>query len=171
MAAATDGDGVTTPKITVFRKYANRRLYDTSRSRCVTLADIAQRVRKGEKVKVIDAKSSDDVTRHILAQILCDLETGQTEMLDEQLLARLIALTDTPDKTHISDVLNRALDRLSPDLKNDVPLRMPIPHRPKSLGEIRAVTARIEALETRLRSLMDGADEAARRRPTAPRKD
>jgi len=69
MAASTDGDGVITPKITVFRKYANRRLYDTSRARCVTLADIARHVREGEMVKIVEAKNGSDVTRQILAQI------------------------------------------------------------------------------------------------------
>ncbi len=171
MAAATDGDGVTTPGITVFRKYANRRLYDTRRSCCVTLTDIAQLVRKGEKVKVVEAKSGNDVTRQILAQILCDLENGQTGLLDEALLARLIAFADAPDKPRVSEVLNRALERLEPTLKHAAPPRMPIPQRPRSLGGIRAVTARIEALESRLRGLMDGADEAVRRRPATPRKD
>jgi polyhydroxyalkanoate synthesis repressor PhaR len=171
MAAATDGDGATAPGITVFRKYANRRLYDTSRSCCVTLADIARLVRKGDKVKVIEAKSGHDVTRQILAQILCDLENGQTGLLDESLLARLIAFTDTADKSRVGEVLNRALDRLEPALNNEAPPRMPIPRRPRSIGEIRAVTARIEALETRLRSLMESTGEAARRRPATPEKD
>lgn len=165
MAAATDGDGVTTPGITVFRKYANRRLYDTSRSCCVTLTDIARLVRKGEKVKVVEAKSGNDVTRQILAQIFCDLEGNETGLLDESLLARLIAFADTPDTARVREGLNRALERLEPAVKNTAPPRMPIPRRPRSLGEIRAVTARIEALESRLRSLMDSTGEAVRRPP------
>lgn len=169
MAAATDRDGVATPDITIFRKYANRRLYDTNKSCCVTLADIARLVRKGEKVKVVEAKSGADVTRQILAQIFCDLEGGETGLLDESLLARLIALTDAPNTAHVREVLNRAFERLAPAAKNEAPPRMPIPRRPRSLGEIRAVTARIEALETRLRSLMDSTGETVRR-PTRPEK-
>jgi len=171
MAASTDGDGVTTPKITVFRKYANRRLYDTSRARCVTLADIARHVRKGEMVKIVEAKSGSDVTRQILAQILCDIETGPAGLLDETVLMRLIGLSGKPDTFRVNEILNRALDRLDPNTSGHLPTRMPLPPRARNLGEIRAVTARIEALQTRLQALVDSTDAGIRRATHTPKKD
>ena len=54
----------------VVRKYENRRLYDTSSSRYVNLPEIAQMVRDGAEVQVVDAKSGDDITRVILTQII-----------------------------------------------------------------------------------------------------
>jgi polyhydroxyalkanoate synthesis repressor PhaR len=74
--------------IAVIRKYANRRLYDTPRARCVTLADIAERVRKGQKVQVINARDGGDVTRHVLAQIFCDTEADDSGMLNEEVHTR-----------------------------------------------------------------------------------
>jgi polyhydroxyalkanoate synthesis repressor PhaR len=53
-----------------FKKYGNRRLYDTSVSAYVTQAEIAARVRAGEDERVLDAKSGDDLTPQTLAQII-----------------------------------------------------------------------------------------------------
>jgi polyhydroxyalkanoate synthesis repressor PhaR len=56
----------------IIKKYENRRLYDTSQSRYVNLEDIAQMVREGTEVQVIDAASGEDVTRLVLAQIIVE---------------------------------------------------------------------------------------------------
>jgi polyhydroxyalkanoate synthesis repressor PhaR len=47
----------------VIKKYANRRLYDTSHSRYINLEDIAALVRNGKEVQVVDAGTGDDITR------------------------------------------------------------------------------------------------------------
>lgn len=57
----------------VIKKYPNRRLYDTSTSTYVTLAEVKQLVMNGESVAVRDAKSGEDLTRSILLQIILDL--------------------------------------------------------------------------------------------------
>ena len=54
----------------VIKKYPNRRLYDTSTSTYVTLAEVKQLVMQGESVVVRDAKTSEDLTRSILLQII-----------------------------------------------------------------------------------------------------
>src|SRR5581483_3261350 len=56
----------------VIRKYENRRLYDTENSRYVNLDDIAQLVRDGVDVQVIDAASGEDLTRVVLTQIIVE---------------------------------------------------------------------------------------------------
>ncbi len=43
------------------KKYSNRRLYDTSDSRYITLEDLAEKVRQGEDVRVVDAKTGEDL--------------------------------------------------------------------------------------------------------------
>ncbi len=64
---------------TVIKKYANRRLYHTGTSSYVTLEDLAGLVRHGEEFVVVDAKSGEDITRSVLAQIIFEEEskTGQ----------------------------------------------------------------------------------------------
>jgi polyhydroxyalkanoate synthesis repressor PhaR len=56
----------------IIRKYENRRLYDTVNSRYVNLDDIAQMVRDGTEVQVIDAASGEDLTRLVLTQIIVE---------------------------------------------------------------------------------------------------
>lgn len=58
----------------VIRKYANRRLYDTSESRYVTLEDIRQLIIDQESFYVEDSKSKEDLTRNILLQIITEQE-------------------------------------------------------------------------------------------------
>src|ERR1019366_4817190 len=61
-------------KPTTIKKYANRRLYDTGTSTYVTLEDLATMVKRGEDFVVSDAKTGDDITRPVLAQIIFEQE-------------------------------------------------------------------------------------------------
>jgi polyhydroxyalkanoate synthesis regulator protein len=56
------------------KKYANRRLYNTGTSTYVTLEDLAAMVKNGEDFLVYDAKTGDDITRSVLAQIIFEQE-------------------------------------------------------------------------------------------------
>jgi polyhydroxyalkanoate synthesis repressor PhaR len=58
----------------VIKRYANRKLYDTQRSRYVTLEQIAEMIRAGEDVKIIDNNSKEDLTALTLTQILFEEE-------------------------------------------------------------------------------------------------
>lgn len=63
------------------KKYANRRLYNTGTSTYVTLEDLAGMVKKGEDFAVEDAKSGEDITRSVLAQIIFEQENKQGQSL------------------------------------------------------------------------------------------
>ena len=63
------------------KKYANRRLYNTGTSTYVTLEDLAVMVKNGEDFVVFDAKSSDDITRSVLAQIIFEQENKEGQSL------------------------------------------------------------------------------------------
>ena len=60
----------------LLKKYANRRLYDTSASKYVTIGDLAEIIRQGHHVKVVDDKTNEDVTALTLTQII--LEQAKT---------------------------------------------------------------------------------------------
>jgi polyhydroxyalkanoate synthesis repressor PhaR len=75
---------------TLIKKYPNRRLYDTSASAYVTLAEIKQLVIRSQPVKVVDAKSGEDLTRSILLQIILEEEAAGAPMFSEAVLAQLI---------------------------------------------------------------------------------
>ncbi|MCQ8184282.1 polyhydroxyalkanoate synthesis repressor PhaR [Parvularcula maris] len=76
----------------VIKKYANRRLYNTKTSTYVTLETLAGMVRAGEEFVVVDAKSGDDLTRAVLAQIIFEQETKGQNLLPVRFLRQLIGL-------------------------------------------------------------------------------
>jgi polyhydroxyalkanoate synthesis repressor PhaR len=76
----------------VIKKYANRRLYNTAKSTYVTLDHLAQMVRDGQDFVVNDAKSGEDITRGVLAQIIFEEEAKGQTMLPANFLRQLIRL-------------------------------------------------------------------------------
>ena len=74
----------------VLKKYPNRRLYDTETSSYITLADVKKMVLGGQEFVVRDAKTTDDLTRSILLQIILEEETGGVPMFSTQMLAQII---------------------------------------------------------------------------------
>lgn len=56
----------------LIKKYENRRLYDVTNSRYVNLEEVAQLLRKGHEVAVVDAASGKDITRLVLTQIIIE---------------------------------------------------------------------------------------------------
>jgi len=75
----------------VIKKYANRRLYNTGTSTYVTLEDLACMVKNGEDFVVYDAKSSEDITRSVLTQIIFEQENkGGQNLLPITFLRQLI---------------------------------------------------------------------------------
>ncbi|MBX6329720.1 MAG: polyhydroxyalkanoate synthesis repressor PhaR [Pseudolabrys sp.] len=63
------------------KKYANRRLYNTGTSTYVTLEDLAAMVKNGEDFVVYDAKTGEDITRSVLAQIIFEQENKEGQSL------------------------------------------------------------------------------------------
>jgi polyhydroxyalkanoate synthesis repressor PhaR len=63
------------------KKYANRRLYNTGTSTYVTLEDLAAMVKSGEDFVVYDAKTGEDITRSVLAQIIFEQENKEGQNL------------------------------------------------------------------------------------------
>lgn len=60
----------------VIKKYANRRLYDTHASQYINLDGVAELVRQGEAVQVVEAKGGEDITRQVLTQIIVEGSKG-----------------------------------------------------------------------------------------------
>jgi polyhydroxyalkanoate synthesis repressor PhaR len=76
----------------VIKKYANRRLYNTAKSSYVTLDHLSQMVRDGHDFVVNDAKTGEDITRSVLAQIIFEEESKGQTMLPANFLRQLIRL-------------------------------------------------------------------------------
>jgi polyhydroxyalkanoate synthesis repressor PhaR len=76
----TDTTTKTAEPVTI-KKYANRRLYNTGTSTYVTLEDLAAMVKTGEDFVVYDAKTGEDITRSVLAQIIFEQENKEGQNL------------------------------------------------------------------------------------------
>ncbi len=78
----------------IYKKYANRRIYDTHASAYVTLEELADVVRQGGEVKIIDAKTKEDVTAVILTQIVLEQAKRKNALLPSPVLHLIIQYGD-----------------------------------------------------------------------------
>src|SRR6185312_8201397 len=74
----------------IVKRYANRKLYDTQRSRYVTLDQIADMIRSGEDVRIVDNNSKEDLTSITLAQIIFEEEKKQKSFLPLSAMRNII---------------------------------------------------------------------------------
>ena len=93
----------------VIKRYSNRKLYDTVESRYVTLPQIAELLRKGEDVRIIDNNSKEDLTSVTLAQILYEEERKQSRALP---LAALKDLIHTSGEKIITSLRDSPMGKL-----------------------------------------------------------
>ena len=94
----------------LIKKYANRRLYDASQSRHITLDDIRTLIMGGEKIKVVDDKSGEDITRHILLQVIADQEQFGRPILSTQVLESLIRYYGNAMQGFLSSYLEKSIE-------------------------------------------------------------
>lgn len=158
------------------KKYANRRLYDTSRSAYVNLEDLAELVRAGHEIEVVDAKTEADLTREVLLEIVLKVLKG-SEFFPVGMLRRIIRSSgDSPTDLMVRrqlvmgfDMLSAQLDRMEsllptsrtkptapPPTTQRAPEPAPAPEPTRDAAEeasseLDALRERLAALEGRLR--------------------
>jgi|SRR5581483_628774 polyhydroxyalkanoate synthesis repressor PhaR len=79
----------------LIKRYANRKLYDQGRSRYVTLEELADLIRQGREIRVVDAVSGEDLTTQTLAQIILDTARERRAALPSAFLHQLIKHGET----------------------------------------------------------------------------
>lgn len=79
----------------VLKKYSNRRLYDTERSLHVTLPEVAEIIRQGRQIRVLDAKTKEDVTAFILTQVVLEEARNRNALLPTPVLHLIIQFGDS----------------------------------------------------------------------------
>ncbi len=92
--------------VRIIKRYQNRKLYDTHQSCYVTLEEIAQIIREGNEIQVIDNKTKNDITYITQIQLLFDQEKKSTRAGDVELLKRVIRSEEGTFTGHI-----KALER------------------------------------------------------------
>lgn len=96
------------------KKYANRRLYHTGTSTYVTLDDLAEMVKRGDEFAVFDAKTGEEITRSVLAQIIFDQEgkSGQN-LLPINFLRQLISYYGDSMQAFVPTYLEHSIKMLT----------------------------------------------------------
>jgi len=94
----------------VIKKYANRRLYNTGSSSYVTLEHLRDMVQKGIDLVVYDAKTGEDITRSVLAQIIFDEESRGQNLLPIQFLRQLIGFYGDQMQSFVPTYLEMSLN-------------------------------------------------------------
>jgi polyhydroxyalkanoate synthesis repressor PhaR len=94
----------------VIKKYANRRLYNTSSSSYVTLEELALLLRAGKDFVVFDAKSGDEITRSVLTQIILEEDSKGRNVLPVTFLRQLIGFYDENTPAMLPRYLEATMD-------------------------------------------------------------
>ncbi|MGD2137685.1 MAG: polyhydroxyalkanoate synthesis repressor PhaR [Gammaproteobacteria bacterium] len=94
----------------VIKKYANRRLYDTTESRYIALDDIRRLVMHGERFCVVDARNGEDITRSILLQIIVEQEEKGQPILSTRLLEQIILYYGNALQSFVGAYLEKSMD-------------------------------------------------------------
>lgn len=97
----------------VIKKYPNRRLYDTTTSSYITLAEVKQLVMRHCPIIVRDAKTDEDLTRSILLQIILEEEAGGTPMFSETMLANIIRFYGHAMQSHMGRYIESNVQMLT----------------------------------------------------------
>jgi polyhydroxyalkanoate synthesis repressor PhaR len=167
------------------KRYSNRKLYDTSESRYVTLDEISRWVKAGEEVKIVENESGEDLTAVTFAQIILEEERKKNGYLSLPLLRNLIqhgeaalqniaatvdrgmeVIRTAPDRarsrvqelSNVSDRLGELQRRLDEVVRRSVEA---VTSHPTFQQEMRRIERTILALEARVGRLRNGTENAA----------
>ena len=133
--------------VTLLKKYGNRRLYDTRRSRYVTLEELCEVIAGGEEIKVIDAKTGEDLTKRVVTKIIfLEEERRGLDLLPLSFLRKLIEHRDDSLREFYQRYLALSLEVYRSSTQKVQDVFMP----PSS--ELEEIKARIASLEARVNS-------------------
>lgn len=114
----------------VIKKYPNRRLYDTKTSSYITLAEIKQLVMDSEPFSVVDAKSSEDISRSILLQIILEEEAGGSPMFTAPVLENIIRFYGNTMQGFMGGYLEKNMQSLMDLQRTVIPAALTTPLTP-----------------------------------------
>lgn len=107
----------------IIKRYSNRKLYDTKDSRYVTLLQIAEMVRTGEEVQIIDNNTKEDLTEVTLAQIIYEEQKQKASSNRAVPLQTLKDLIHQRTEKVLSDLREGPIGRLIPGAKSEPPMK------------------------------------------------
>ncbi len=141
------------------KKYPNRRLYNTTESRYVTIEDVRKVIMGGESIHVVDVRDDSDITRSVLLQILAEQETeGHESVLTNRVIEQLIRFYGE----RMGGVVGRYIEQsVVAFMDHQDQWRSHL----KQLNDMNPLNLMRQALDTRWPPMGRGAEEEAAREP------
>lgn len=131
----------------IIKRYQNRKLYDTKDSCYVTLEDIAEMVKSGEEVQVIDNATREDITSLTLAQIIFEEQKRKSTAFPQDTFTELIRSGGGVLKEIVSKTLETGVRELGHVVDNHMK-----PH-PQQMQQMQALQEQLELLKKRIEAL------------------
>lgn len=167
------------PARVVVRKYGNRRLYNTAASRYINLEELAELVRNGNEVQVVDAKTGEDLTRVTLTQIIVEDTKDEGAGLPLEFLRQLVIASNKvahegfmwfkPALNAFEGALESSLRKAGSATLSPLEMMRNLVGTPSAehsaASDLEQLKRRIEELEAQATS----ADRKSRKRPNPPR--
>jgi len=94
----------------IITKYSSRRLYNTQTSEYVTLDQIAEFIRDGKEVQIIDKETNEDVTNQYLLQIISDYEIKKGASIPKDILTEIIKSYNDASKNFMPEILSQTFN-------------------------------------------------------------
>lgn len=133
----------------LIKRYGSRKLYDTTESRYILLEDIADYVREGQEIQVMDNKTGEDVTSQTLTQVISEEGRKKANFLSSELLHDLIRAGENVVSSRVQQLqtgvegfMKKSIDRL-------VPLRTVREEMTQLRGRLEELEATISRVEER----------------------
>ena len=147
----------------IIKKYGNRRLYDLSNSRYVNLEEVAQMVREGRDVQVLDATTNEDLTRTVLTQIIVDQAKADDSVFPLDVLRQMVAGSGKATSEAAMSYMKNVFDVYQNAYRAVTHPAAPDPDPPKTEAtsapprdegpDVEALKRRVEELEASVRDL------------------
>jgi polyhydroxyalkanoate synthesis repressor PhaR len=139
--------------VTLVKKYGNRRLYDTRRSRYVTLDEILEIIAAGEEIRVVDAKTGEDLTKRVVTKIIfLEEQKRNLDLLPLEFLRKLVQHRDDSLREFYQRYLALSLEVYQTSQEKMRELVAPPPPSPTPVSEeLAELKARIASLEARVK--------------------
>jgi polyhydroxyalkanoate synthesis repressor PhaR len=146
--------------IRLIKRYGSRKLYDTEESRYVSLDELAGWIRAGQQIRVIDNKTSDDVTSQTLTQIISEEGRKGTALLPNEMLHELIRIGEQAVSSGVEQLQTRMDQLVQASIDRIGPVR-------RAREEMARLRERLEDLETSLASIDTESPDSGRSSTTA----
>jgi polyhydroxyalkanoate synthesis repressor PhaR len=118
----------------VIKKYENRRLYDTAASRYVNLDEVAQMVRDGAEVEIVDASTGEDLTRLILTQIIMENAKGRDSAFPLDMLRQMVMASGATSQETLLKYMKSTLDMYQNAFRAFSPAATPLDFMQSMMG-------------------------------------